>query len=47
LIISSKASGPDNPAANARLAGKLAGHEAEGYWRIRFDGLNHAARRLV
>jgi hypothetical protein len=38
---------PNNPAANARLAGKLAGHEADGYWRIRFDGHNHAAARLA
>jgi hypothetical protein len=33
---------PGNPAAS-----KLAGHEADGYWRIRFDGRNHAAARLA
>jgi HNH endonuclease len=38
---------PDNPALTARIAGKLAGHEEKGYWRIRFDGRNHAAHRLA
>jgi len=37
----------NNPQFNARLAGKIAGHEEEGYWRIRFDGRNHAAARLA
>jgi hypothetical protein len=38
---------PGNPALTARIAGKLAGHEADGYWRIRFEGRNHAAHRLA
>jgi hypothetical protein len=33
---------PANPALSARIAGKRAGHEANGYWRTRFDGRNHA-----
>lgn len=38
---------PGNPALTARIAGKLAGHSAGGYWRIRFDNRNHAAHRLA
>jgi hypothetical protein len=38
---------PGNPALTARIAGKRAGHEADGYWRIRFDRRNHAAHRLA
>jgi hypothetical protein len=38
---------PGNLAASARIAGKLAGHEADGDWRIRFDGRNHAAHTLA
>jgi len=37
----------DNPAASARIVGKLAGHRAGKYWRIRFDGRNHMAHRLA
>ena len=38
---------PGNAPFNARSAGKLAGHRAGDYWRIRFDGRNHAAHRLA
>jgi HNH endonuclease len=38
---------PDNPALSARIAGKLAGHNAGDYWRIRIDGRNYAAHRLA
>jgi len=37
----------NNPALTARIAGKIAGHRAGNYWRIRFDGRNHAADRLA
>ena len=36
-----------NAPFNARSAGKLAGHEEKGYWRIRFDGRYHGAHRLA